>query len=51
MLALATLACDVDDDAPQAGVCRWIVWLIEQRAEYRPGGPGAAARVSHPACR
>ena len=41
-LALATLACDVGDDAPQADICAWIVALIEERADYQPGGPGAA---------
>ena len=34
------------DDAPQAEVCRWIVALIEKRAEYRPGGPERPARFA-----
>jgi hypothetical protein len=45
-LALATLACDVGDDAPQADICAWIVALIEERAEYRPGGPERPARFA-----
>ena len=46
MLALATLACDVGDDAPQAGVCHWIVTLIEQRASYTLGGPERPPRFA-----
>ena len=45
-LALAQLACDVGDEAPQAEVCRWISWLIDERAEYRPGGPERPARFA-----
>ncbi len=44
-LALASLACAVDDDEPQAHLCRWIVSLIERRADYVPGGPRAAAAL------
>jgi predicted TIM-barrel fold metal-dependent hydrolase len=45
-LALAKLACDVGDDAPQAEVCRWIVSLIDKRDQYRPGGPERPARFA-----
>jgi uncharacterized protein len=45
-LALATLACDVGDDAPQAAICAWIVALIEGRADYQPGGPERPARFA-----
>jgi predicted TIM-barrel fold metal-dependent hydrolase len=45
-LALATLACDVGEDAPQAGLCAWIAALIEERADYRPGGPERPARFA-----
>ena len=49
-LALASLACAVDDAEPQAHLCRWIVSLIDHRAEYLPGGP-ERPRASPPACR
>jgi predicted TIM-barrel fold metal-dependent hydrolase len=39
-LALVRLACDVGDDAPQTGVCRWIVELLDARAGYSPEGDG-----------
>ena len=45
-LALAKLACDVDDEVPHAEVFRWISWLIDHRAEYRPGGPERPARFA-----
>ena len=45
-LALATLACEVGDDAPQAGLCAWIAALIEERADYLPGGPERPARFA-----
>ena len=35
-LALAQLACEVGDDAPQAPVCRLILGLIEEQSRYRP---------------
>lgn len=38
-LALAELACEVGDDAPQATVCRAVLSLLEERAEYAKGGP------------
>jgi uncharacterized protein len=37
-LALAALACEVGDDAPQAPVCRSILGLLESRARYRSDG-------------
>jgi hypothetical protein len=45
-LALATLACDVGDDAPQAAVCAWIAALIEHRTDYLPGGPERPSRFA-----
>jgi predicted TIM-barrel fold metal-dependent hydrolase len=45
-LALASLACAVDDDEPHAHLCRWIVSLIERRAEYVPGGPKRPPRFA-----
>ena len=45
-LALATLACDVGDDAPQADICAWILALIEERADYQPGGPERPSRFA-----
>jgi uncharacterized protein len=35
-LALAKLACEVGDDAPEAPVCRVILGLIEEQSLYRP---------------
>jgi uncharacterized protein len=35
-LQLATLACDVGEDAPQAPVCNAVVSLIEARSRYEP---------------
>jgi hypothetical protein len=40
MLALAALACEVGDDAPQAEVCRSILALLEERATYVSGEIG-----------
>jgi predicted TIM-barrel fold metal-dependent hydrolase len=37
-LALARLACEVGDDAPQAPTCRMVLALIEQQARYDPDG-------------
>ncbi len=45
-LALASLACAVDDDEPHAHLCRWIVSLIDRRAEYVPGGPQRPPRFA-----
>jgi predicted TIM-barrel fold metal-dependent hydrolase len=36
MLALAKLACEVGNDAPQAPVCRMILALIEEQSRYTP---------------
>ena len=47
LLELATLACQVGDDAPQAAVCRWITFLLEERGRYRsPGDDGWPARFA-----
>jgi len=35
-LALAALACEVGDGAPEAPLCRSILGLLEQRSRYRP---------------
>ena len=48
-LALARLACEVGDDAPQAPVCRSVLALLDRFDRYRdellPGGePGRAPR-------
>jgi hypothetical protein len=45
-LALVRLACDVGDDAPQAPICRWVLELVEQRANYSPEGDGRPARFA-----
>jgi uncharacterized protein len=45
-LALARLACDVGDDAPQAPVCRWVVELLDQRESYSPEGDGRPTRFA-----
>jgi uncharacterized protein len=45
-LALVRLACDVGDDAPQAPICRWIVELLDQRANYSPEGDGRPVRFA-----
>jgi hypothetical protein len=37
-LALAALACEVGDDAPQAELCRSILALLEERRRYRSHG-------------
>jgi len=47
MLALAALACEVGDDAPQARVCSSILSLLEERRRYRsPGDDGRPARFA-----
>jgi predicted TIM-barrel fold metal-dependent hydrolase len=38
ILALAALACEVGDDAPQAPVCRAILSMLELQASYRRDG-------------
>jgi uncharacterized protein len=45
-LALARLACDVDDDAPHAAVHRAIVELLDARASYDPTGDGRPSRFA-----
>ena len=45
-LALARLACDVGEDAPQAPVCRWVLELLDQRERYSPEGDGRPARFA-----
>jgi uncharacterized protein len=46
-LALAALACEVGDDAPQARVCRSILALLEERRSYRrPGDDGRPLRFA-----
>ena len=45
-LALARLACDVGDDAPQAGVCRWVLELLDRRERYSPEGDGRPTRFA-----
>ena len=35
-LSLARLACEVGNDAPQAPICRMILWLIEEQSRYTP---------------
>ena len=34
------------EDEPQAQLCEWIVALIEERADYLPGGPERPARFA-----
>jgi hypothetical protein len=38
ILALAALACEVGDDAPQAAVCSSVLALLEERKEYAAAG-------------
>jgi hypothetical protein len=45
-LALARLACDVGDDAPQTQVCRWVEGLLDQRERYSPEGDGRPTRFA-----
>src|SRR5215216_2613725 len=45
-LALVRLACDVGDDAPQAPICRWVLELLERRANYSPEGDGRPGRFA-----
>ena len=39
-LALTSLACKVDDDAPQAEVCAMVLDLLERRREQVESGAG-----------
>jgi predicted TIM-barrel fold metal-dependent hydrolase len=45
-LALARLACEVGEDAPQAEVCSWVLELLDQRERYSPEGDGRPARFA-----
>jgi uncharacterized protein len=45
-LALVRLACDVGPHAPQSGVCRAIVALLDERDAYSPDGDGRPARFA-----
>ncbi len=45
-LALAALACEVGDDAPQAPVCRSILALLEEHAQWTDDGPGRPSRLA-----
>ena len=47
-LALATLACEVGHDAPQADACSTIIGLLEERERYTPppGGDGRPSRFA-----
>jgi hypothetical protein len=38
LLALAALACEVGDEAPQAAVCSSVLALLEERKEYAASG-------------
>jgi uncharacterized protein len=45
-LALAGLACEVGDDAPQAPVCRSVLALLEERQGWTSDGPGRPSRLT-----
>jgi predicted TIM-barrel fold metal-dependent hydrolase len=45
-LALAALACEVGDDAPQAHVCRSILALLDERSRWEDDGPGRPTRFA-----
>jgi predicted TIM-barrel fold metal-dependent hydrolase len=45
-LALATLACEVGDDAPQAPACRAVLGLLAERAKVSDDGPGRPSRFA-----
>ena len=45
-LALAALACEVGDDAPQAAVCRSVLALLEERELWKSDGPGRPSRLT-----
>jgi uncharacterized protein len=45
-LALAVLACEVGDEAPQAEVCRSILALLEERSQWKEDGPGRPTRFA-----
>jgi len=45
-LQLASLACQVGEDAPQAEVCRAVMRLIDERSRYQAGADGRPARFA-----
>jgi uncharacterized protein len=45
-LALAALACEVGDDAPQAAVCRSVLALLEERELWKSDGAGRPNRLT-----
>ena len=45
-LALARLACDVGDDAPQAPVCEAVLAMLDAREAYEGGSDGRPARFA-----
>jgi hypothetical protein len=45
-LALARLACDVGDNAPQAPVCEAVLTLLDAREVYEGGSDGRPARFA-----
>lgn len=45
-LALARLACDVGDDAPQSLVCENVLALLDAREAYQGGSDGRPARFA-----
>lgn len=45
-LQLAALACEVGDDAPQAAVCRSILALLKEQAQWTDDGPGRPSRFT-----
>jgi predicted TIM-barrel fold metal-dependent hydrolase len=45
-LALAGLACEVGEEAPQAETCRMVLRLIEERSRYPAGVDGRPARFA-----
>jgi hypothetical protein len=45
-LALAALACGVDDKVPHAPLYRAIMALLEARASYDPSGDGRPSRFA-----
>ena len=49
-LALARLACEVGDDAPQAPVCRAVLALLDDARALRPRPATGARRASPRAC-
>lgn len=46
LLALARLACDVRDDAPQAAVCEAVLAVLDAREAYEAGSDGRPERFA-----